>query len=882
MTRQPRIWIFISKEPLLGSLESLKQRARDSDIYGQQLEPDASIDDRVHLMRFCDGQKVVDSGKCSSKTGICGQFVRVQMESESSALQFAELEVYARENRDEKEACFKRDDGIFGNGCTLEGSLMLRIDHDWLDPESNKVELRLRVGSLDHLSPAVHWNIEKQGNARFSFTLLQKRIKKTPMASSQENGAWEETLLRAQGNYSVHAGSQNLLGKFKSFVSKNDTSLPAFLNNMERADEKKSSPSAKIADKCVESLSQWLSLCSWKDQLRPEHLVKLNGAIRVTEYGPNDVILPYGERISTIWFIRTGKVDLYGPETTDGAKLLGTLNPMEWFNELALFGTTDRKCASFRARDNVTCECLSQQAVIDIIGLEVFSQCRSFLVRELSYRRKRPCNHQGSNDHLLSDHRGYLFKLQLPSGPFSPSTNIAQTDSSFRLRLDFHDEERYVGSSFILPSQFSSRTEGTLRLPILGSNHTDGNAHHTQFAGEVSVDYLLIKPFVDADNNLKNVWRKYWRERPPLNIGHRGMGRSFAQVDGFRNALFRENSLASFILAGRSGADFVEVDVQLTKDQIPILYHDFTVKLGLEDQHAWSKGTRSEECELGIHELTLRQLTRCEIKPMKNGQRSGNTGKLRKRIQKHWKTITGGKSAIKTDEEENDKIISSHGSTSNCLFPPPTPETFLHDLSACESLEHLVDFFPRLEDLLHYVPAHVGLNIEIKYPESVYRQQLRELQFFELNRYIDAILTSVFQHAGPRRIFFSSFDPHVCMMLHSKQVKYAVFFLSCGALECIKSRNVCETLEFALEFAQLEQLQGVVTDSSVFLENEEMMDYVKEAAPDLLWMTYGDQNTSFDAFQLQKKHALDAVISDNIGDLIRKERKLKDRLSQDM
>lgn len=61
-----------------------------------------------------------------------------------------------------------------------------------------------------------------------------------------------------------------------------------------------------------------------------------------------------------------------------------------------------------------------------------------------------------------------------------------------------------------------------------------------------------------------------------------------------------------------------------------------------------------------------------------------------------------------------------------------------------------------------------------------------------------------------------------------------------------------------------------------------MMDYMKEAAPDLLWMTYADQNTSFDAFQLQKKHALGAVLSDTIGDLIRKERKLKDRFPQEL
>nr|CCA20195.1 glycerophosphodiesterase putative [Albugo laibachii Nc14] len=876
-TRQPRIWIFISTKPLVGSLESLKQSAIDSKIYGRRLEYDASIDDRVHVLKFCDAQKPEISDRSSLKVDIPGQFVRVQIESESSALQFAELEVYTRESIDEKEALFEQDDGIFAIECSPEGSLLPRMDHGWLDPQSNKVELRLRIGSLDYLSPAINWNIENQGDVRLSLTLLQRRSGITSMTSAHEKVAWEESLLRAQGNYSVHAESPGLLGNYKSFLSKKDAPLYAFLNHLDLSVYNQPLTPGNGTSGCVESLSQWMSRCSWKDLIRPEQLQRLCAAIKVSNYEPNDVILPYGERIPTMWFVRTGVVDLYGPETTDGSNLLRSLNPMECFNELALFGTSDRKCASFKARGFVSCEHLSQRTIIDILGLEGFSKCRSFLVRELSSQKKHLHLEQDSSDLVLKDHLGYIFKVQLPASSFSSS----ETDSSFRLRLDFHDEKRYVGSSYIFPSQFTSKTEGTLRLSIIGMDDTDNlveSAHHTQFAGEISVDYIIIKPFVHADNNIKNVWRRYWRERPPLNIGHRGMGRSFAQVDGFRHALFRENSLASFILAGRSGADFVEVDVQLTKDQIPILYHDFTLKVGLEDQHAWSKGTRSEECELGIHELTLRQLTRCATQPMNHGERPRNTGMLRKRIQKHWKTIIGGK-YLKSNGHENGTLINpdasnSKGPEGNHPAPRPSSDGILHDLSAYESLEHLVDFFPLLEDLLHYVPAHVGLNIEIKYPDSFYRKQLRELQFFELNRYIDAILTSVFHHAGPRRIFFSSFDPHVCMMLHSKQIKYAVFLLSCGSLECIKSRNVCQTLQFALEFAQLEQLQGVVTDSKTFLQNPEMMDYVKEAAPKLLWMTYGDQNTSFDAFQCQKKHALDAIISDNIGDLIRKERKL--------
>ena len=38
-----------------------------------------------------------------------------------------------------------------------------------------------------------------------------------------------------------------------------------------------------------------------------------------------------------------------------------------------------------------------------------------------------------------------------------------------------------------------------------------------------------------------------------------------------------ENTIASLKQAGRNGADFVEFDVQLTHDLVPVIYHNFTV-----------------------------------------------------------------------------------------------------------------------------------------------------------------------------------------------------------------------------------------------------------------------------------------------------------------
>lgn len=57
-------------------------------------------------------------------------------------------------------------------------------------------------------------------------------------------------------------------------------------------------------------------------------------------------------------------------------------------------------------------------------------------------------------------------------------------------------------------------------------------------------------------------------------IGHRGLGKNFAS----RNSLqLGENTVQSFIAAANLGASYVEFDIQLTKDHVPVIYHDFLV-----------------------------------------------------------------------------------------------------------------------------------------------------------------------------------------------------------------------------------------------------------------------------------------------------------------
>lgn len=72
--------------------------------------------------------------------------------------------------------------------------------------------------------------------------------------------------------------------------------------------------------------------------------------------------------------------------------------------------------------------------------------------------------------------------------------------------------------------------------------------------------------------------------------------------------------------------------------------------------------------------------------------------------------------------------------------------------------------FPTLVDALRRVPVDTGFNVEIKYPMRMQDGEHECVNFFERNEFVDRILRDVVEHAGERRIVFSSFEPDICAM----------------------------------------------------------------------------------------------------------------------
>ncbi|KAH7683276.1 Glycerophosphodiester phosphodiesterase protein [Dioscorea alata] len=73
-----------------------------------------------------------------------------------------------------------------------------------------------------------------------------------------------------------------------------------------------------------------------------------------------------------------------------------------------------------------------------------------------------------------------------------------------------------------------------------------------------------------------------------LVIGHRGKGMNALASQDRRLKAVKENSILSFNMAGRFPIDFVEFDVQVTRDDCPILFHDDFI-LTEENNHTSEK-----------------------------------------------------------------------------------------------------------------------------------------------------------------------------------------------------------------------------------------------------------------------------------------------------
>ncbi|KAL9881353.1 glycerophosphocholine phosphodiesterase GPCPD1-like isoform 1-T1 [Glossina fuscipes fuscipes] len=426
-----------------------------------------------------------------------------------------------------------------------------------------------------------------------------------------------------------------------------------------------------------------------------------------------------------------------------------------------------------------------------------------------------------------SSHFTYQPKFGTPCGPndmlifHMTLGNFANT----AYVVDFYSYPRKAASDIppyhfgyvhIFPHQLNN-SDGTLTMDIMC-------ASKNQSVGTVMIRYLIIRP-LPHDLNMEDTFTRYWNPNwNNMQIGHRGCGKSHWRD----RDILRENTVKSIKMAVENGADMVEIDVQLTKDNVPILHHNLCLQF-----------SPSDNIDIQKYDALRFALTENEILQIGKYEKEDGSHNIRIPIKQF--TLAQLK-AVKVYEPR--RAISEP----NCSFDTKSNRPFV-----------------TLETVLKKTPRDIILNIDVKWPirlengnwvDGVIREE-------NMNDYVDAIIEIVLKHAGTRKIIFSAFCPDVAAVLHLKQNKYPVFLLCHGAfagVQFVDSRG--HDLHAAVSFAHVMELQGINVHASHLLEYKGDRTFIQKSG--LRLITWGSQNRDADFREKLNSWKLDGIVYDRI------------------
>lgn len=392
--------------------------------------------------------------------------------------------------------------------------------------------------------------------------------------------------------------------------------------------------------------------------------------------------------------------------------------------------------------------------------------------------------------------------------------------------------------SSVRPSVGSKRMnlQGDVCVPVVSSATLE-------VIGTVNFNFLVVTPFSHPNMEVTSQ-QTYWKKlASTMVIGHRGLGKN---VTSNRSLQLGENTIESFIAAANLGAQYVEFDVQLTKDHVPVIYHDFLVS--------------ETGIDAPVHTLTLEQFL--HINP--DTRRLNGKEILNQTLQRQNGT-TGT-----SDNQQTSSPAAGHptraGSPSSRQrsmsvgYGTVGPNGLLTDAAtsvADERMKHTRDFkekgykgnsrgnfiqapFATLEDLFRLVPQGVGFNIEMKYP-MLHESEEHDMDAYavELNSFCDTVLTKVYDLAGSRHIIFSSFNPDICLCLSFKQPNFPIMFLSDSGTSPVGDVRA-SSLQEAIRFASRWNLLGIVSNTEPFTNSPRLVRVVKQHG--LVCVSYGSEN----------------------------------------
>ncbi|KAJ2085476.1 Glycerophosphocholine phosphodiesterase, partial [Coemansia sp. S100] len=193
-----------------------------------------------------------------------------------------------------------------------------------------------------------------------------------------------------------------------------------------------------------------------------------------------------------------------------------------------------------------------------------------------------------------------------------------------------------------------------------------------------------------------------WR-RPgeTLVYGHRGSGMNVAPIVTPRRLQLGENTVLSMQKAIRDGASAVEFDVQMTRDMVPVIYHDWIVA--------------ETNLDIPVSALTLKQFMACN--PCNNQPQL---------------TRSRSRDCLKPD------VVEARVAGHEC-----------RPIHVANSETTVRAPFATLENLFEQLPDSVGFDIEVKYPMPDEADEFGVCSIFEINLFVDKILDVIYKYVPP-------------------------------------------------------------------------------------------------------------------------------------
>ncbi|GAM82227.1 hypothetical protein ANO11243_002060 [Dothideomycetidae sp. 11243] len=424
----------------------------------------------------------------------------------------------------------------------------------------------------------------------------------------------------------------------------------------------------------------------------------------------------------------------------------------------------------------------------------------------------------------------------------SPITFMAKDPTKIKILFDIiptyaGTKDKVLGRGVALlntikPGMGSKRInlEGDLSVPIVAASTLD-------IIGTANFNFLIITPFSHPNMSITEN-QTYWKRTSTMVIGHRGLGKNMAAMKSLQ---LGENTIPSFIAASNLGASYVEFDVQLTKDHVPVIYHDFLVS--------------ETGIDAPVHTLTLEQFLHA------------NQGQTPRQSRPASPTFAANKKENNPAKHRSQRSYSVGGAEEEMRVVMEDRMKHTRDFKQkgfkANSRGNFIQApFATLDDMFRKLPQNVGFNIEMKYP-MLFESEEQEMDTYavELNSFVDTVLTKVYEMGRGRNIIFSSFHPDICLLLSFKQPSIPVLFLTDAGTNVVGDIRA-SSLQEAIRFASRWNLLGVVSAAEPLVTCPRLVRVVRQSG--LLCFSYGMLNNDPKNVEKQAAEGIDAVIVDSV------------------